>query len=580
MSRALQVLIVDDSEDDAVLLKRCLQRAGFTPTCVRVDTGPALSEALRSRSWDLIISDHNMPDFSAPEALRLLAEHDLDLPFIIVSGSIGENAAVSAMKAGAQDYIGKDNLTRLPAAIERELKDADERRARRVAEERIRFLAYFDPLTSLPNRVQLCERVDLLLRDPQRAGAPLAVLGVKLEGLRAINNTLGHATGEQVLVEVAKRLHAVLEPEHLLARTGGADFAIVLPYGETDSAMGFARKVQQAISIPVFVDAMEVEVSAVLGVALAPDHGEDSELLLQRTSVALVQACESMSRIAFYDRERDPYQPRRLAMIAELRRAIETDQLSLQYQPKVGFVSGEMIGVEALVRWKHPKLGQLSPDTFIPLAEQTGLINPLTRWVFKEAMRQAYAWHRAGLGAITSVNLSARNLQSPELTDQLMKILSSSGIGADKLVLEVTESAIMSDQPRAKEILDGLHQRGIEISIDDFGTGYSSFANLRRLPVSEIKIDKSFVIGMSSSPEDRAIVDSVIGLGHKLGMNVVAEGVETHAAWNALASLSCDVAQGYYLSRPIAGGDLVDWTRGFSAPASEPPTAHSEHETA
>jgi diguanylate cyclase (GGDEF)-like protein len=566
MGKALSVLLVEDCEDDALLTLIALRQAGFDPQWQRVDNDQGMAAALENSSWELVISDHNMPSFSAPEALKLLREKGVDVPFIIVSGSIGEEAAVRAMKAGAQDYIVKGQLARLPAAIERELKDVHERRARRIAEEKIRFLAYFDPLTSLPNRASFCEQLSLLLRDPARDGNALAVLSAKLDNHREVNNTLGHHTGEQVVLEVSRRLEQVLAPQQLRARIASDEFAVVLPDGDIDAALGLARELHRVIGAAVAVGAVEVEPESSIGIALYPGHGEEPEILLQRANAALSQAEERASRVAIYDRERDPYQPERLSMISELRKAIDTGQLRLHYQPKVRFATGELTGVEALVRWTHPKLGMLPPDRFIPLAEQTGLINPLTRWVLKEAMRQSFAWQRAGMDLKVAVNLSVKNLQSLELTENLGHLLSASGMTAEKLILEVTESAIMTDESRAQDILRKLHAQGVEIAIDDFGTGYSSFANLRRLPVSEIKIDKSFVIGMSGSNEDRIIVDSIIELGHKLGLHVVAEGVEGLPTWRMLESLRCDLAQGYYLSRPLPPDDFLNWKRGFIPP--------------
>jgi len=568
MGKPLSLLIVEDCEDDALLVLMCLRSAGFDPSWKRVDTEPALAAALDERAWDLLISDHNMPEFSAPAALAYVRGRGLDVPFIIVSGSIGEESAVTAMKAGAQDYIVKGHLARLPAAVERELRDAQERRGRRAAEQRIRHMAYYDQLTGLPNRASFCEGLDALLKAHGEDGAPLAVIGVKLDNLQEVNNTLGHQTGERVLCDVSTRLRSALGDQRLLARLANDQFAVVVTDGDVEHALRVARDIEHAISAPVRVDAIEVEIAALTGIALFPGHGETTDLLLRRADVALVQAMDSQGRVALYDRERDPYQPERLAMIAELRRAIEAGQLTVHYQPKVNMATGTLTGVEALVRWAHPRLGQLPPDRFIPLAEQTGSINALTRWVLREAMRQAYAWQRAGLDLSIAVNLSAKNLQNAELTDQLGRLLSTSGMPADKLVLEVTESAIMTDEPRIKDLLVRLDQQGVEIAIDDFGTGYSSFANLRRLPVSEIKIDKSFVLNMVSSEEDRMIVASIVELGHNLGLSVVAEGVENDAIWDVLAGMRCDLAQGYYLSRPLPAGALLDWSRRFS---SRPP---------
>jgi diguanylate cyclase (GGDEF)-like protein len=571
MGRALSVLLVEDCEDDALLTLICLRQAGFDPQWRRVDNDQAMVAALDTSSWEVVISDHNMPSFSAPEALKLLRQKGLDLPFIIVSGSIGEEAAVRAMKAGAQDYIVKGQLGRLPAAIERELKDAHERRARHTAEEKIRFLAYFDPLTSLPNRASFCEHLLGLVKDPSRNGGALAVLSVTVGNLRDVNNTLGHTTGEQMLIELGKRLQLALPALHLRARIAADEFAVVLADGDIDSATNVARELQRTMATSICIDAVEVEPEISVGIAVYPGHGEEPEILLQRANAAHSHAAESVAPVAIYDREHDPYQPERLSMISELRKAIETGQLRLQYQPKVCFATGELKGVEALVRWTHPKLGMLPPDRFIPLAEQTGLINPLTRWVLKEALRQTFEWQRAGLDVHVAVNLSVKNLQNLELAENLGHLLSASGINAEKLVLEVTESAIMTDESRVQDILRKLAAQGVSIAIDDFGTGYSSFANLRRLPVSEIKVDKSFVIGMCSSNEDRIIVDSIVELGHKLGLSVVAEGVENLEAWRVLESLHCDLAQGYFLSRPLSPSDLFAWTRTFRAPSSAAP---------
>lgn len=571
MARVLSLLLVEDSEDDELLLLMCLRKAGFEPVHQRVDTGPAMAAALDARPWELVISDHNMPSFSAPAALQLLRSKGFDLPFIIVSGSIGEEAAVSAMKAGAQDYLLKGNLARLPAAIERELKDAAERRARREAEEKIRFLAYYDSLTALPNRTYFCEQLEQRLSDARNANNELAVVGVKLDNLREINNTLGYVTGERVLVELAQRLQRALPKSELVGRIGGAEFAVAFA-GELPLVMRKTEALQSALAGTVRIDALEIEPSTSLGISMYPRDAADSEQLLQRTNVAISQAADSTRRIATYDAERDPFQPQRLALISDLRRAIAGDQLKLHYQPKVHFGTGAIVGVEALVRWNHPKLGVLRPDLFISLAEQTGLINPLTRWVLKEAMTQSHAWSRAGLELCVAINFSAKNLQNAELAEHLGQSLTGP---SGKLIVEVTESAIMSDETRAQAILRKLQDQGVAIAIDDFGTGYSSFARLRDLPVDEIKIDKSFVSGMARSSEDHIIVASIIDLGHKLGLQVVAEGVETTASWKELASMQCDLAQGYLLSRPMPADAVMPWFQSFVPPA-ESRAAHEQ----
>lgn len=545
----------------------CLRQAGFDPIHERVETGSAMDAALESREWELVISDDNMPSFSAPEALQLLRSKGLDLPFIIVSGSIGEDAAVAAMRAGAQDYLVKGQLARLPAAIERELDDAEARRARKDAEQKIRYLAYYDPLTSLPNRTHFSELLSHQFVTSMRSRTPLSVVGIKLENLREINNTLGYATGELVLAELAIHLRGAVDPPYVLGRIGGAEFAVLLPDTDLDAALRYVKQLQQAASQIVKVGSLELEVECSFGVAGHPSHAESAELLLQRMNVAMTQAADRTARVATYDAGRDPFKPHRLRLVSELRRAIAGEQLVLHYQPKVHFDTGRLVGVEALVRWCHPKRGMMRPDLFISLAEQTGLINPLTRWVLKEAFAQSRAWRDEGLNLGIAVNFSAKNLQNAELTGELTHWLSGPG-EVEKLILEVTESAIMQDGLRAEEMLRKLRSQGVDIAIDDFGTGYSSFARLRELPVNEIKIDKSFVDRMARSTEDQIIVAAIIELGHKLGLQVVAEGVETPSSWKVLSELHCDLAQGYLLAKPMAAAEVLPWVQRFVPPAA------------
>jgi EAL domain-containing protein (putative c-di-GMP-specific phosphodiesterase class I) len=359
-----------------------------------------------------------------------------------------------------------------------------------------------------------------------------------------------------------------VQSPRVLARIGGAEFAVLLPDSDAQTAVVAAQQLQAAVSGSLNIDSLEVETTALFGIASYPCHGDQAELLLQRTNVAISQAADSPYRIASYDRERDPFQPQRLTLIAELRRAIAGNELRLHYQPKVHFATGDLTGFEALVRWVHPKRGILSPDLFISLAEHTGLINPLTRWVVREATAQSHAWRRAGLDLRIAINFSAKNLQNAELTDHLAHGLSDSA-SREKLLVEVTESAIMSDELRAQEILRKLQDHGVEIAIDDFGTGYSSFGRLRELPVTELKIDKSFVQQMARSHADQIIVASIIELGHKLGLKVVAEGVETQSSWRVLSDLHCDLAQGYLLSRPMPAAEVLPWVRTFVPPLND-----------
>ena len=561
MSIPIRVLMVEDSEDDAALIVRELQRSGFDPAVERVDTSAAMNKALVERVWDLVICDYRMPAFSAPEALMLLKKSGLDLPFIIVSGSAGEDHAVAAMKDGAHDYIAKNNLARLIPAVEREVREAKTRKERDHAEDMIRYLAFHDPLTALPNRTLLQDRLQHAIQDAQRESRPLAFLLMDLDRFKEINDTLGHHRGDQLLQQMGPRLQAVLRGSDTVARFGGDEFAVLLPHTEKEGAVLAAEKLLKALEPPFAIDNLPIHVEASIGIALYPDQGAHGEILVQRADVAMYAAKRTGRGYAVYAPEQDQHSPRRLALLGELRQAIEENQLFLHYQPKVSMLTGRTIGVEALVRWQHPEYGLIPPDQFIGPAEQTGLIHPLTQWVLSAALKQCRAWHEEGMDIQMSVNLSVRNLQEPRLPAQVAESLRTYGLPSDRLDLEITESAIMADPMRALQILTSLNQLGASLSIDDFGTGYSSLGYLKKLPVDTIKIDRSFVMDMVSDENDTAIVKCAIAFAHNLGLSVVAEGVENRETWNRLAALGCTSSQGYYMSRPLPATDLTVWLK-------------------
>jgi EAL domain-containing protein (putative c-di-GMP-specific phosphodiesterase class I) len=310
---------------------------------------------------------------------------------------------------------------------------------------------------------------------------------------------------------------------------------------------------------PFALGGLQLEIDASIGIALSPDHGSDADTLLRRADVAMYVAKRGNSGYALYTADRDQHSPMRLALVAELRRAIETDELSLYFQPKVRMDTGKVTCAEALVRWQHPRHGMLNPDLFVPIAEQTGLIRPLSRWVLDAALRQVNSWRHDGLDLSVAVNLSMRNLHDPEIADMIRRRLLRWGVPPESLTIEITESSLMADAARAMEVLNRLRAMGVGVSIDDFGTGYSSLAYLKRLPVHELKIDRSFVAHMATDENDAAIVRSTIGLAHELGLSVVAEGVEDQDTWDVLANVGCDVAQGYFISRPLPPLVLGEW---------------------
>lgn len=556
----ISVLIIEDSEDHAMLIVHELKRAGYDPIVERVDTPDAMSKALMDQSWDIVLCDYRMPEFSAPEALALLHKSGRDLPFIIVSGSIGEDLAVAAMREGAQDCITKNNLARLVPAVERELREAKERRDYRQAEEMVKYLAYYDPLTGLPNRTLLQDRLKEAVSTAARENHPLAFLLMDLDRFKEINDTLGHQRGDILLQQVGARLKSVLWEPDTVSRLGGDEFAVLLPrLAAAEHINVVIQKIQNALKAPFVIEDLPIAVEASIGIVLYPDHGTDADSLIQRADVAMYIAKRSGSGCTVYSPEQNQHSPHRLALMGELRHAIEHDQLILHYQPKISLQTHRIIDVEALVRWQHPKHGMVSPGQFIVPAEQTGLIKPLSLWVLNTALNQCRVWLKAGMEIPVSVNLSARNLHDPELPDQVAGLLETSGIPPERLELEITESAIMMDPLRALEILERLSGMGVRLSLDDFGTGYSSLGYLKKLPVDEIKIDRSFVTDMTRDKNDAMIVRSTIDLGHNLGCKVVAEGVENQETWDRLAALGCDSAQGYYMSRPLPADEFSRW---------------------
>jgi diguanylate cyclase (GGDEF)-like protein len=414
-----------------------------------------------------------------------------------------------------------------------------------------------DPLTGLPSRRRFQHRVQEAV---STADAGFAVVLLDLDRFKEVNDSLGHDAGDALLVEVARRVDGALRTSDMVARIGGDEFGLLLgaPAGGAglDSVLNLVR---EAIEAPIMFHDVPVAISGSMGVAIFPEHGRDAEMLMRHADAAGLAAKRSFVPFAVSDEAESSGDPSRLKLIADLRRGLHGRELVLHYQPKARLASGVVDSVEALVRWNHPERGLVFPDAFIPLAQETGLIRPLTRYVLEEAVSQCRAWRKDGLELAVSVNLSARNLLDVEFPDQVERLLSDAGLPPALLELEITETTMLSDGARTKSALDRLSALGIRISIDDFGTGYSSLAYLRRLPISEIKIDRSFVMNMDGCEDDAVIVRSTIDLGRNLGLSVVAEGVESEGIWTELRRLGCTSAQGYYLTRPVPADELRAW---------------------
>ena len=422
--------------------------------------------------------------------------------------------------------------------------------------------ALYDDLTLLPNRYLFEDRLSHMVLIAQREETLLSVAVIDLSRFQEINNIMGHDKGDEVLRQMALRLSRLLRASDTAARIGADSFALILPKTDENSVHVVTRKLFIAMGEPFIIDGYAIELSINIGVAVAPVHGDKSEILLQRADLAMRQAKQDqMGVAAIYDQERDPYSIRRLTLYGKLRKAVDEGKLTLVYQPKIDLGDGSLSGVEALLRWCDPEDGFISPDEFIPMAEQTGLINRISEWVLKEVITQVACWRAEGFHVATAVNLSPRNLLNSTLPVNIESLLVAHGLEPYALCVEVTETALMSNPAKAQQILERLHEMHISLSIDDFGTGYSSLAYLKALPVDELKIDRCFIKNIVDNEVDRMIVESTVRMAHGLGLTVVAEGVEDEATFELLRSMAVDKVQGYYFTPPLPSDALIRWLK-------------------
>ncbi len=419
---------------------------------------------------------------------------------------------------------------------------------------RTTYMALHDPLTGLPNRALHADRVAAAVASAGRLGSDVALAVVDLDRFKEVNDTLGHRNGDEFLRIVAQRLTASLRPGDTVARLGGDEFGVVLPGASATSVEGILHRLQEAIGHEAELSGVAISAEVSIGYAMWPDDAETTESLLRHADLALHTAKVARAAIVRYDSGIDRFDPQRLGLIAELRRAISAGDLELHYQPKVDTRTGRVVAFEALVRWRHPTRGLLPPVDFIPVAESTGLIVPLTQWVVDHALVQLAQWSTTYPDLSMAVNISARNLRD-DFPGWILNRLAAHRVRSGQLVLEVTETSVAADPVRATALLEELNAAGVRVSLDDFGQGFTSLGSLGRLPVSELKIDRGFVLAMQHSPEDRAIVASVIELGHQLGLSVVAEGVETESVRAELHRLECDLMQGFLFSPAVPAAD-------------------------
>ena len=686
---ALKVLCVDDCEDDVILIVEALKAGGFVPEYERVCTRPDLDTALDARTWDLVVSDYSMPQLNGLQVLDRVRERRPELPFVLVSGAVGQETAVAAMKSGAGDYIMKDDLTRLVPAVRRELAEAGGRRARRLAEsnlrasetllnsivntaadgiividesgmlefvnaaiermfgwkplevigrnfdsllmprsnaggdrlatvidgntrglsvgvgrevraqrkdgsvfpmeltlgemridgrikyacimrdvterkcaeERIHQLAHYDKLTGLPNRALFSQLLEQALAEAKYSKKQVAVLFIDLDRFKLINDSLSHDSGDMVLKQVARRLTEAQLKRNTIARFGGDEFVVLMRDCEipTDAAEA-AQRMLTAIAQPLLLEGQEYNLTASIGISAFPSDGENPQTILKNADIAMYRAKEhGKNNYQFYSSQMNLHSFERLVLERFLRHALDQDEFRVYYQPKVDLVSGCITGMEALLRWIHPAMGMISPTKFIPLAEETGLIVPIGAWVLKAACAQNKIWAEQGLPPLrVAVNLSARQFAQDDLHATILNVLEETGLAPELLELEITESVTMDNPEHAAALLRKLKALGIGLAIDDFGTGYSSLSYLKRFPIDNVKIDRSFIKDIPHDEDDVAITQAVIAMAHSLGLKVIAEGVESEEHVTFLRDHGCEQAQGYLFGAPMSAEEFTN----------------------
>ena len=538
--------MVEDSADFALLVAEMLRERFVSIETPHVTTAAEAAEALADPvGFDCVLLDLSLPDATGLEALTQLRAAAPTVPIVVVSGQDDEEVALDAVRSGAQDYLVKNRAD--PELLSRAVRYAIERMRSEVE---LTQLALHDPLTGLANRTLLQDRLEHAYARTARSDARIAVLFCDLDEFKLINDSLDHEIGDAVLREVAKRLSEVLRPGDSVARFGGDEFVVLCEDVTEDQATAVAERITEALVAPIEIDGNTLYVTTSIGIATA-GPGVAMETLIRNADAAMYRAKQrGGAGHAFHDERVRERVIGRLQLQTDLRRALERRELRVYYQPVVRIDSGEIVGVEALVRWQHPQRGLLEPAQFVPIAEHTGLILPIGNWVLREACHQLAQWRDANNGdraSSLSVNVSARQLIDPALADDVAAALADYDIEPARLCLEITETSVMLDAEQSLVTLRALKALGVALAVDDFGTGHSSLSYLSRLPIDQIKIDRSF---MAHDTHARRIVEAIIALAHTLGMTPVAEGVEGYGQVDDLLELGCNYAQGFYFAEP------------------------------
>lgn len=565
VDKEIKILLIDDDEDDYVVTRDLLSEA--TNLRYELHWISSYKEALGrlcENKYDVYLLDYRLGSHTGLDLLQKASCQGCRSPFILLTGEGDHETDIKAMKAGAADYLVKGEIS--APLLERSIRYAIERKR---TEERIYHMAFYDSLTDLPNRVLFLDHLRLAIANAERYNYKSAVLFLDIDNFKRINDTFGHFMGDKLLKEIALRLSSIMRKcdsvtrnvPDLFARLGGDEFTVLLNViNEAEDAAKVAGRIIESISRPFKVDDYEMFITSSIGIAVFPEDGNDIDSLIKNADAAMYNAKErGKNNYQYYKQYMNAAAFERLTLENDLRKALERNEFLLHYQPQISVESGAITGLEALIRWKQPEGGIIPPSEFIPIAEDTGLIIPISEWILKTVCGQTKAWQAANYQMIPiAVNLSSQQFQQKDFIETLTRIIHDAAVAPGNLILEITESTILQNTKTSFAALSKLTEMGMQLAIDDFGTGYSSLSYLKKFPIHAIKIDRSFIREIGTDPDDEAITMAIISMAHSLRLNVIAEGVETEEQLTFLCKQGCNEIQGYLFSPPLPAEELAN----------------------